>query len=524
MENITATKTIADVIRTCLGPRAMLKMLMDPMGGIVMTNDGNAILREITVQHPAAKSLIEIARTQDEEVGDGTTSVVVLTGEMMAAAEPLIKQNMHPTVIIKGYRQATKDLIDILENKISIPFDVNDREKLLTVVRSSLGTKFLSSWMSVACEIALKAVQTVRVEDGAGRCEIDIKRYAKVEKVPGGTIEESCVLDGVMVNKDVTHAKMRRRIEKPRILLLDCPLEYKKGESQVNLEIMNEEDFSKILVQEEEYIRKMCDEVIKHKPDLVITEKGVSDLAQHFFVKAGITALRRLRKSDNNRVARACGATIVNRTDEIRESDIGTGAGLFEVKKIGDEYYTYITGCADPKACTILLRGASKDVLNEVERNLQDAMQAARNMLLNPRLVAGGGAVEMAASHQLLEKARSITGVEQWAYRALANSLEVVPRTLAQNCGATTIRTLTALRAKHASEGNTSWGVNGETGELVDMNEYGVWEPLAVKLQTVKTSAETAMLLLRIDDIVSGLKKKGDDTTGPTSGVPEEAQ
>ncbi|XP_037080103.1 T-complex protein 1 subunit gamma-like [Pollicipes pollicipes] len=514
LENISASKAIADVIRTCLGPRAMLKMLMDPMGGIVMTNDGNAILREITVQHPAAKSLIEIARTQDEEVGDGTTSVIVLTGEMLAVAEPFLAQQMHPTVIIKAYRRALEDLVQILEDQLSVPVDTNDREAVLSIVNACLGTKFLGKWSELACNMALDAVRTVQLQED-GRDEIDIKRYAKVEKIPGGTIEESRVLRGVLVNKDVTHPKMRRRIENPRILLLDCTLEYKKGESQTNIEMMKEEDFSKILELEEQYIQKLCNEIIRMKPDVVFTEKGISDLAQHYLVKAGITAIRRVRKSDNNRIGRACGATVVNRTDELREDDIGTGAGLFEIKKIGDEYYTFVTECKDPKACTIMLRGASKDILNEVERNLQDAMHVARNIIAKPRLVPGGGATEMAAAVQLARRATAITGVQQWPYRALAQALEVIPRTLAQNCGASTIRTLTALRAKHAAEGNSTWGVNGETGELVDMKELKVWEPLAVKLQTVKTAVETAILLLRIDDIVSGLKKKGDAGGAP---------
>merc|ERR1719341_3001759 len=236
-----------------------------------------------------------------------------------------------------------------------------------------------------------------------------------------------------MFNKDVTHPKMKRRIENPRILLLDCNLEYKKGESQTNIEIMKEEDFSKVLVMEEAYIKKICDEIIAFKPDLVITEKGVSDLAQHFFNKAGITALRRLRKSDNLRVARACGATIVNRTDEITEEDIGTGAGLFEVKKIGDEYFSFIEECKDPKACTILLRGASKDILNEVERNLQDALNVARNLWLEPALVPGGGATEMEVAYTLSQMAKSLNGVIQWPYKAVATALEIIPRTLAQN-------------------------------------------------------------------------------------------
>jgi T-complex protein 1 subunit gamma len=462
----------------------MLKMLMDPMGGIVMTNDGNAILREITVQHPAAKTMIEIARTQDEEVGDGTTSVIVLAAEVLGVSHQFLEEKMHPTVIIQAYRQALEDAANLLREKIATPIDMENKAEVRKVIQSCVGTKFIAKWSDMACDIAMEAVRTVSVKEG-GKREIDIKRYAKVEKIPGGAIEDSRVLSGVMFNKDVTHPKMKRRIENPRILLLDCNLEYKKGESQTNIEIIREDDFSKILQQEEDFIKKMCEDIIAFKPDLVITEKGVSDLAQHFFNKAGITAIRRLRKSDNLRVARACGATIVNRTDEITEEDIGTGAGLFEVRHIGDEYFTFIEGCKDPKACTILLRGASKDILNEVERNLQDALNVARNLWQDPALVPGGGATEMEVAHLLTQMAKSLNGVIQWPYKAIASALEVIPRTLAQNCGANTIRALTALRAKHAleSEKNVNWGINGETGELADMSQLGIWEPLSVKLQ-----------------------------------------
>jgi len=514
ISNIDAAKTVADIIRTCLGPKAMLKMLMDPMGGIVMTNDGNAILREIIVQHPAAKSMLEISRTQDEEVGDGTTSVVILAGEVMSVAAQFIEDKIHPTLIIAAYRKALDDMLEVLKDQVSIPIDVDNDEEMLKTLQSCLGTKFLNQWSNLACTMALKAVRTCMIENNGHR-EIDIKRYAKVEKVPGGTLEDSRVLDGIMLNKDVVHPRMNRRIENPRILLLDCNLEFKKGESQTNIELSGEMDFNKILQLEEEYIKKMCNDIIAFKPDLVITEKGVSDLAQHYLVKAGISVLRRLKKTDNNRIARAVGATIVNRPEEIKEEDIGLGCGLFEVQKMGDEYFSFITQCKNPKACTILLRGASKDVLNEVERNLQDALHVARNVMQDPRLVPGGGAAEMAISNALEEKAKSVEGVMQWPYKAIARAMEIIPKTLIQNCGVNSIRTLTALRAKHAEGNNTTWGINGETGEIADMNTIGVWDCYSVKAQTYKTAVETAMLLLRIDDIVSGTKKNTGEPSAP---------
>ena len=326
-----------------------------------------------------------------------------------------------------------------------------------------------------------------------------------------------------MLNKDVVHPRMRRRIENPRILLLDCNLEFKKGESMTNIEISQEADFNRILQLEEEFIKKLCDDIILHKPNLLFTEKGVSDLAQHYLVKAGISVIRRIKKTDNNRIARAVGATIVNRPEEIKEEDLGLDCGLFEVQKIGDEYFTFLTKCKDPKACTILLRGASKDILNEVDRNLQDAMHVARNVMIDPRLCPGGGATEMALSHALEEKSKSITGVIQWPYKAIARALEIIPKTLIQNCGTNSIRTITALRAKHAASGNNSWGIDGETGAIADMKVAGIWDCFSVKAQTYKTAIETSMLLLRIDDIVSGTKKSS-ESDQPSQPPPQQGE
>ncbi|KAI9506245.1 T-complex protein 1 subunit gamma [Coemansia spiralis] len=565
MSNIAAGKTVADVVRTCLGPRAMLKMLLDPMGGITLTNDGFAILRECEVAHPAAKSMIELSRTQDDEVGDGTTSVIILAGEMLAISAPFLERKIHPVVILRGFQKALEDAQKILRS-IAVHVDTNNREQMLGLIKSAIGTKFVSRWNDLMCNLALSAVQTVACRttdleaastdaeskmdvdadssaapkqaaqpasaasvdavasvassvtaEGAKPsvpevdvCEVDIKRFVRIEKVPGGEIEESRVLDGVMINKDVVHPKMRRHIENPRIVLLDCPLEYKKGESQTNIEISRESDWSRVLEIEEEQIKHMCEKIAAVKPDIVITEKGVSDLAQHFLVKNNITALRRMRKTDNNRIARATGAKIVTSPDELKEQDVGTDCGLFSVEKIGDEYFSFFTKCTNPKACTVLLRGPGKDTLNEIDRNLQDAMCVARNVLFNPYLCPGGGATEMALSVQLAQRAKSdIDGVEQWPYAGVAEAMEVIPRTLIQNGGGNAIRTLTELRAKHAA-GQTTWGVDGEKGVPVDMNEYGVWEPLAVKLQTIKTAIDSASLLLRVDDIVSGIAKKSE--------------
>lgn len=529
LSNISAGRAVSDIIRTTLGPRSMLKMLLDPMGGVVITNDGNCILREVDVSHPTAKSMIELSRAQDEEVGDGTTSVIILAGEMLILSEPLIKDNLHPTVIVQGYNRALQEALVICERQ-AVVVDINDKERMNSLVQSCIGTKFSSRWNDKMVEMALQAVMTIARQQSPAsngnignsppsvlkppnfKMEVDIKRYAKVEKIPGGEISDSHVLKGVMFNKDTTHSKMRRRIENPRVLLLDCPLEYKKGESQTNVEITNTDDWNTMLRMEEEYVENMCMEIIAFQPDVVITEKGVSDLAQHYLAKANVTAFRRLRKTDNNRVARATGATIVSRTDEIQESDIGTDCGLYEMRKIGDEWFCFLEKCEDPKACSIILRGGSKDVLNEIERNLHDAMEVIRNVVYDPKLLPGGGATEMAVSIGLRRAALKMGGVQQRPFLAVGEAMEVIPRTLAMNCGVSVIRTVTQLRAKHAAshdEGQKacSWGINGISGDLVQMDELGIWEPFSVKVQTIKTAIESACMILRIDDIVSGSKR-----------------
>jgi len=484
-------------------------MLLDPMGGIVLTNDGNAILREIDVQHPAAKSMIELARAQDEEVGDGTTSVIILAGEVLAAVESFLEKDIHPTVIVNAYFRALDEIVKIT-NEIGKPINLENDEDLTKIVQSTIGTKFSSKWGSLIVDLAVKAVRTVYRKDASDNVEIDVKRYAKVEKIPGGVLEDCTVLDGVMFNKDVTHPNMRRSIKNPRVVLLDCPLEYKKGESMTNMEFTKEDDFKKALAAEETEVLRMCEHILKVKPDVVITEKGVSDIAQHFLLKHGnVSCVRRVRKTDNNRIARVCGATICNRPEELQEADVGKACGSFEVKKLGDDYFTYMTDCKDPKACSIILRGASKDVLNEIERNLHDALGVARNVMNNPKLVPGGGALEMELACRLNKIATTVEGIHQWPYKALASALEVIPRTLAQNCGGDVVRMLTELRAKHTGGDGFMIGINGNTAKISNMEEDGIWDPCAVKLQTFKTAIESACMLLRIDDIVSGIAKDG---------------
>ena len=329
LANIAAAKAISDIVTTTLGPRSMMKMLMDPMGGIVMTNDGHAILREVDCKHPTAKSLIELARMQDEEVGDGTTSVICLTGEIMQVARPFIEQKVHASIIVKAYFKALEESKKILED-LAVPINLENEDDIRKGLMSCVGTKFANRWGSLVVDLSLQACRVVlRGTKNVNKLNVEIKRYAKIEKIPGGLLEESRVLNGVMLNKDITHPQMRRTIKNPRVLLLDCPLEYKKGESQTDLKMAKDSDMTDALQQEINEIAQMCAAIMKHKPDVVITEKGVSDLAQHFLLKQNISCIRRVRKTDNNRIARVTGARIVNRPEEIEEGDIGTECGIF---------------------------------------------------------------------------------------------------------------------------------------------------------------------------------------------------
>jgi T-complex protein 1 subunit gamma len=522
--NIQAAKSVADIIRSTLGPRAMLKMLLDPMG-IVMTNDGNSIIRNVNVSHPAAKSMIELSRTQDEEVGDGTTSVLILAGEMLTNATDFFERNIHPTLICKGYMKALEDAESIM-NEIAVSVDQEDSALVAQIVDSAVGTKFSGRYGALFRDLAIKAVRMVADPQPDGTVDIDIKRYARIEKIPGGDLEDSHVLNGVMINKYPLHHDMARRVENPRVLLMDCPMEYKKGESQTDVELTKEEDYKKMLDMEQDAIKLMCDNIIAVKPDIVITEKGCSDLAIHYMLKAGIVTMRRLRKTDNNRIAKVTGATIVNSTDEIQESDVGTKCKLFYSEKItSEEWYSFFVECEDPKACTIIVRGGTKDTQQEIWHNLHDAMQVAKNIVASPSLLPGGGATEMAVAQGLRERGKAISGVMQVPYLAVADALEVIPRTLAENCGATVIRLITQLRAKHANREGSTWGIDGNLGTLADMEQLGIWEPALVKSQSIKTAIESACLLLRIDDIHSGIAHKGGEKQGGApDGAPQQEE
>jgi len=424
---------------------------------------------------------------------------------MLKVALQFIEKNMHPTIISAAYVYAMTDAISHMKT-IAKNIDLNNEKEILQITRSTIATKFTNKWGDLICKLAIKAVQTIIDTRADGTIEVDIKRYIQVEKLPGGYLDECRVLDGIVLWKDVIHPKMKRRVEKPRIMLLDCGIEYKKGESQTNIEMNNEKDFENYLHIEEDAIKQICDKIINLKPNIVLTEKGCSDLAQHFLATANISVIRRNKKWELNRVARACGAIIGHQPDLMTERDIGTRCNLFEIRKIGDEYFTFFEKCKNPKACSIILRGGGKDVLQEIERNLVDAMNVVRNIFKNPLVLPGGGATEIEIAHYLRIKSNSVQGQISLPYKAVADALEIIPRTIANNCGAETIRLMTILKTKNFNKiRNSTLGINGETGTITTSKHLNIWEPFIVKESCIKTSIEAACMLLRIDDIVSGV-------------------
>ncbi|KAF9764795.1 T-complex protein 1 subunit gamma [Nosema granulosis] len=483
-ESANAANIISQVIRTCLGPRAMQKMVITKMNSIEVTNDGNSILREIDVSHPSARCLIELARTQDEEVGDGTTSVVILASEILKEMVQVLSKGVHP---IKISRELTKHLQKFLEVLEDLAVETQD---ILSIIRSSINTKICSILRIPLDSIALKAASMILDE---GVC--DIKRNIKVEKIVGAQCE---VVDGIIINKDIIHPQMRKRIECPRVVILDTPLEYKKNESNTSYEFKKSSDFTKALELEEKQVRGMVDYILGVNPDVVVCEKGVSDLALALLFQNNITAVRRLKKTDSTRLSKATGATIVNRLEDLEEKHVGTYCGLFEYVKYGEEYYCKFSKCKSPKACSVILSGPSRDVLNELERNFYDAVKVAKNILLNPKLVPGGGCVEMNI-HNVL-KSSSTSKDEDLVLKGLRNAIKVIPTILLKNSGVYNPHRQLLVLEEEIKKNKYS-GVDGVSGDVVDMRSV-ILEPITIKKQCFVSAIQSVIQLLRVDGIL----------------------
>ena len=495
--NIAAAKAVADTIRTTLGPKGMDKMLVDSMGDVIISNDGVTILSEMEIEHPAAKMMVEIAKVQEDEVGDGTTTAVILGGELLKCAEILIDKNIHPTVIARGYKEAAEQAQKILR-ELGKDISVTDRDTLRKIATTAMTGKNVELARINLANIAVDAV--LRVLDGN---KIDTDNI-KIEKKEGGSIDDSILVDGIVIDKERVHSDMPTSVKGAKIALIDCALEIKETETEAKIQITDPQQLHSFLATEEKMLRDMADKVVASGANVVICQKGIDDLAQHFLAKKGIYAIRRVKQSDIVALAKATGARIVSNFDDLRPTDLGF-AGLVEERKIHKESFTFIEQCKNPKAVSIILRGGTEHVVAEVERAMTDAIGDLAAAITVGKCVAGGGAVEVELAKRLRVYADTLNGREQLAVQAFADSLEIIPRTLAENAGIDPIDALTALKAEH-DRGGVSAGLNVNTGKAEDMWIKGVIEPLKIKTQAISSASEVAIMLLRIDDIISASK------------------
>ena len=501
--NIMAARIIAEAVRSSLGPRGMDKMLVDSFGDITITNDGKTILDEIEVEHPAAKMMVEIAKTQDKEVGDGTTTAVVVAGELLTNAEELLNKNVHPTVIIDGYRRAADKALEALE-KIAIPIDPTNREFLKKVAMTSMASKIVSENREYLAEIAVEAILHVAQKVGDQyRADLD---DILVQKKPGESVTDTRLINGLVIDKEVVHPGMPKRVEKARIALLDCPLEIEKTEFDAKINIETPEQMEAFMHEEENILRNMVEKIAKIGANVVICQKGIDDMAQHFLAKKGILAVRRAKKSDMEKLAKATGGRVVTNLEDLTGGDLGY-AELVEERKIGDDKMVFVEGCRDPRAVAILVRGGTERVVDEAERSIHDALCVVRDVVQEPKILAGGGAPEVEVAKALREYANSLSGREQLAVQSFAEAIEIVPTALAENAGLDPIDILSELRARH-ERGETWAGVDVFGGKVRDMRELDVYDPLAVKRQMIKSATEAATMILKIDDVIAAGKMK----------------
>jgi len=511
--NIMAAKAVAETVRTTLGPKGMDKMLVSSLGDVVITNDGVTILEEMQIEHPAAKMLVEIAKTQENEVGDGTTTVVVLAGELLKQAEKLIDDNVHPTVIARGYKLAADKAQEIL-NEISENVTEKDEKILKQIAITAMTGKGAEGTKELLAELCVKAVKQVKDNDG----NIDLENI-KLEKKFGAGVEDTELIQGILIDKEKVHSAMPRVIKNAKIALLDCALEVKSPETDTKIQISSPDQLQGFLDQEEKILRNMTDKVIKSKANVVICQKGIDDVAQHYLAKANIYAARRVKKSDMDKLARATSGRVISNLNDLREEDLGY-SGIVEEVKVGDEMMTFIRECKNPKAVTILVRGGSNHVVDEVERAIKDALGDISASLKSGKVVAGAGSIEIELSKHLLKYANKLSGKEQLAVMAFATALEIIPRTLAENAGLDPIDILTDLKSKHDDKNGKWYGVDVFKGKLMDAWSSGVIEPLKIKTQAVKSASEVSELILRIDDVIAASGGKESKMPSMPQGYP----
>jgi len=516
--NMMAAQIIAEVLKTTLGPKGMDKMLIDSLGDITITSDGATVLEEIDVQHPAAKMMIEVAKTQDKEVGDGTTTSVLLAGALLGKASELIDDNIHPSIIISGYQAASEKALEALE-AAAIDVDMDDHETLMKLSNTSIRGKAVSNARDHLSVVVIDAIKQI-IEHRNGDVIADVDNVQIVKK-EGGSLRETALVKGIIVDKEVVHAGMPKKIKGAKIALIDTPLEVKKTEFDAEIRITSPESIKAFLDQESDMLKKKVDQVVATGANVVFCQKGIDDMAQHYLAKAGVLGSRRVKKSDMEKLAKATGGKVVNNLADLKVEDLGL-CGAVEEKKVGNDKMIFVEECKDPQAVAIFIRAGLERMLDEAERALNDALYVISDVAEVPKMVSGGGSIEMEMAKAVREYAATVGGREQLAIEAFAEALEVIPRTLSENAGLDILDTMVAMKAAHAKKGGASMGVNVFDEGVIDMLKEGVVEPMVVKEQAIKSGIEVASMILRIDDVVAARSGGMGGPGGPPGGMPDD--
>ena len=510
--NITAAKLVAELVKTSLGPRGLDKMLVDSLGDVTITNDGATILKEIDAQHPAAKMMVEVSKTIDTEVGDGTTSSVVIAGSMLEKAEKLLEKNIHSTVIIDGYQNAAAKALELLKG-LAKKIQADDHESLTKIAKTSMQSKLISEDSVGLSKLVVDSILKIARKDGENY-SVDLDNL-KVEKKSGGSIDDTTLIKGIVLDKEIVHSGMPTKIEKAKIALVNTALEVEKTEMSAEIRISDPTQMQMFLEEENRMLKDMVEKLHQVGANVLICQKGIDDIAQHFLSKHGILAVRRVKESDMTKLTKATGGRITTNLDDITANDLGS-ADIVKQKKVESDKWVFIEGCRDPHSVTVLIRGGSQRVVDEVDRSIHDALMVVKDVIATPFIVAGGGSPEAYLSSQLKEWADTFDGREQLAIKQYAESLESIPLTIAENAGMDPIDTIISLRAKQAG-GRKSIGINAKEGKIGDMYSLDIVEPLVVKEQIIKSATETACMILRIDDVIS-ISGGGAGPGGPPMG------
>ena len=506
--NIQAAKLVADLVKSSLGPRGLDKMLVDSLGDVTITNDGATILKEIDVQHPAAKMMVEIAKTLDNEVGDGTTSSVVFGGALLAKAEELLKKDVHSTVIIDGYQAASEKTLEIL-SEIAQKIQPDDKESLLKIAKTSMQSKLISEDSGPISKVVVEAILKITTKK-AEKYDVDLDNI-KVEKKAGASIQDTALIKGIVLDKEVVHSGMPTKIEKAKIALVNTALEVEKTEMSSEIRISDPSQMQMFLEEENRMLKTMVEKIHGVGANVLLCQKGIDDIAQHYLAKHGILAIRRVKESDMTKLAKATGGRVTTNLDDLSEKELGS-ADLVIQKKVESDKWVFIEGCKNPKSVTILIRGGSQRIVDEIDRSMHDALMVVKDVIEKPEIVAGGGAPEAFVAAQLKEWADNFDGREQLAIKKYAEALEVIPLTIAENAGMDPIDTMVNLRVKQ-NQGKKWTGIDARNTQVADMLSIDVIEPLVVKEQIIKSATETANMILRIDDVIA-------ITGGPGGGGP----